>query len=127
MLRPGIFHYLFFFFLMIRRPPRSTLFPYTTLFRSVGSVLVEDDVEIGANTTIDRATLGETIIRRGTKIDNLVQVGHNVEIGEHSIIVALVGISGSCRIGRGVVLAGQVGVNDHVTIGDGAVVAAQSG
>src|SRR5256885_6440554 len=77
MLRPGIFHYLFFFFLMIRRPPRSTLFPYTTLFRSVGSVLVEDDVEIGANTTIDRATLGQTIIRRGTKIDNLVQIGQD--------------------------------------------------
>src|SRR5436190_118705 len=63
----------------------------------VGSVLVEDDVEIGANTTIDRATLGQTIIRRGTKIDNLVQIGHNVEIGEHSIIVAQVGIAGSCR------------------------------
>src|SRR5216110_385710 len=93
----------------------------------VGSVLVEDDVEIGANTTIDRATLGQTIIRRGTKIDNLVQVGHNVEIGEHSIIVAQVGISGSCRIGRGVVLAGQVGVADHLTLGDGAVVAAQTG
>jgi UDP-3-O-[3-hydroxymyristoyl] glucosamine N-acyltransferase len=93
----------------------------------VGSVVVEDDVEIGANTTIDRATLGRTIIRRGTKIDNLVQVGHNVDIGEHSIIVAQVGISGSCRIGRGVVLAGQVGVADHLTIGDGAVVAAQSG
>src|SRR5438309_446838 len=67
----------------------------------VGSVLVEDDVEIGANTTIDRATLGQTIIRRGTKIDNLVQIGHNVEIGEHSIIVAQVGIAGSSRIGRG--------------------------
>jgi len=93
----------------------------------VGSVLVEDDVEIGANTTIDRATLGQTIIRRGTKIDNLVQIGHNVEIGEHSIIVAQVGIAGSCRIGRGVVLAGQVGVADHLTIGDGAVVAAQTG
>ena len=93
----------------------------------VGSVLVEDDVEIGANTTVDRATLGQTIIRRGTKIDNLVQIAHNVEIGEHSIIVAQVGIAGSCRIGRGVVLAGQVGVADHLTIGDGAVVAAQSG
>ena len=93
----------------------------------VGSVVVEDDVEIGANTTVDRATLGQTIIRRGTKIDNLVQIGHNVEIGEHSIIVAQVGISGSCRVGRGVVLAGQVGVADHLTIGDGAVVAAQSG
>jgi UDP-3-O-[3-hydroxymyristoyl] glucosamine N-acyltransferase len=93
----------------------------------VGSVLVEDDVEIGANTTIDRATLGQTIVRRGTKIDNLVQVGHNVEIGEHSIIVAQVGIAGSCRIGRGVVLAGQVGVADHLTIGDGAVVGGQTG
>ncbi|PYM48917.1 MAG: UDP-3-O-(3-hydroxymyristoyl)glucosamine N-acyltransferase [Candidatus Rokuibacteriota bacterium] len=93
----------------------------------VGSVVVEDDVEIGANATVDRATLGQTIIRRGTKIDNLVQIGHNVEIGEHSIIVAQVGISGSCRVGRGVVLAGQVGVADHLTIGDGAVVAAQSG
>ncbi len=93
----------------------------------VGSVVAEDDVEIGANATVDRATLGQTIIRRGTKIDNLVQIGHNVEIGEHSIIVAQVGIAGSCRIGRGVVLAGQVGVADHLTIGDGAVVAAQSG
>src|SRR2546426_11983598 len=93
----------------------------------VGSVLVEDDVEIGANTTVDRATLGQTIIHRGTKIDNLVQVGHNVEIGEHSIIVAQVGISGSCRVGRGVVLAGQVGVADHLTIGDGAMRGAQAG
>src|SRR5437667_448249 len=93
----------------------------------VGSVLVEDDVEIGANTTVDRATLGQTIIRRGTKIDNLVQVGHNVEIGEHSIIVAQVGISGSCRLGRGVVAAGQVGFADHLTIGDGAVLGAQAG
>jgi UDP-3-O-[3-hydroxymyristoyl] glucosamine N-acyltransferase len=93
----------------------------------VGGVIVEDDVEIGANTTIDRAMLGNTIIRRGTKIDNLVQIGHNVEIGEHAIVVAQVGISGSCRIGRGAILAGQVGVADHLTIGDGAVVLAQSG
>lgn len=93
----------------------------------VGTVLIEDDVEIGANTTIDRAMLGTTVIRRGTKIDNLVQIGHNVEVGEHSILVAQVGISGSSRLGRGVVLAGQVGVADHVTIGDGAVVGAQSG
>ncbi len=93
----------------------------------VGSVIVEDDVEIGANTTIDRATLGQTIIRRGTKIDNLVQIAHNVEVGAHSIIVAQVGISGSSRIGRNVVLAGQVGVADHLTVGDGAVVLAQSG
>ncbi|OGL15823.1 MAG: hypothetical protein A3F92_08500, partial [Candidatus Rokubacteria bacterium RIFCSPLOWO2_12_FULL_71_22] len=72
----------------------------------VGGVRIEDDVEIGANTTIDRATLGETVVRRGTKIDNLVQVGHNAEIGEHSILVAQVGVSGSSRLGRGVVLAG---------------------
>src|SRR5207245_1831810 len=82
---------------------------------------------IGANTTIDRAMLGRTIIRRGTKIDSLFQVGHNVEIGEHSIIVAQVGISGSCRLGRGVVAAGQVGFADHLTIGDGAVLGAQAG
>ena len=93
----------------------------------VGVVVIEDDVDIGANTTIDRAMLGKTIIRRGTKIDNLVQVGHNVEIGEHSIIVAQVGISGSCRLGRGVVAAGQVGFADHLTIGDGAVLGAQAG
>jgi UDP-3-O-[3-hydroxymyristoyl] glucosamine N-acyltransferase len=93
----------------------------------VGGVLIEDDVEIGANTTIDRATFGETIVRRGTKIDNLVQIGHNVEIGEHSLLVAQVGVSGSSRLGRGVVLAGQVGVADHATLGDGVMVAAQSG
>jgi UDP-3-O-[3-hydroxymyristoyl] glucosamine N-acyltransferase len=93
----------------------------------VGTVVVEDDVEIGANTTIDRAMLGETVIRRGTKIDNLVQIGHNVEIGEDCIIVAQVGISGSSRLERGVVLAGQVGVADHVTVGDGAVAEAQAG
>ena len=93
----------------------------------VGTVVLEDDVEIGANTTIDRATFGDTIVRRGTKIDNLVQVGHNVEIGEHVILVAQVGISGSSRVGRGAILAGQVGVADHVTIGDGAMIGAQSG
>ena len=92
-----------------------------------GGVVIEDDVEIGANTTIDRATFGDTIVRRGTKIDNLVQIGHNVEIGEHSILVSQVGVSGSSRLGRGVVLAGQVGVADHVTIGDGALVGAQGG
>src|SRR5436309_1887222 len=93
----------------------------------VGSVIVEDDVEIGANATIDRGTLGPTVVRRGVKIDNLVMVAHNVEIGEDTVIAAQTGISGSCRIGRGVVLGGQVGVADHITIGDGAVVNAQSG
>jgi UDP-3-O-[3-hydroxymyristoyl] glucosamine N-acyltransferase len=92
-----------------------------------GGVVIEDDVEIGANTAIDRATFGDTIVRRGTKIDNLVQIGHNVEVGEHSILVSQVGVSGSSRLGRGVVLAGQVGVADHVTIGDGALVGAQGG
>jgi UDP-3-O-[3-hydroxymyristoyl] glucosamine N-acyltransferase len=93
----------------------------------VGGVLIEDDVEIGANTTIDRATFGDTIVRRGTKIDNLVQIGHNVVVGEHSLLVAQVGVSGSSRLGRGVVLAGQVGVADHVTIGDGVIAGAQAG
>jgi UDP-3-O-[3-hydroxymyristoyl] glucosamine N-acyltransferase len=93
----------------------------------VGGVVIEDDVEIGANTTIDRATFGDTIVRRGTKIDNLVQIGHNVEIGEHSLLVAQAGVSGSSRLGRGVVLAGQVGVADHVTLGDGVVAGAQAG
>jgi UDP-3-O-[3-hydroxymyristoyl] glucosamine N-acyltransferase len=93
----------------------------------VGGVQIEDDVEIGANTTIDRATLGETVVRQGTKIDNLVQVGHNVEIGEHTVIAGQVGIAGSCRIGRGVVMGGQVGLADHTTIGDGALLGAQSG
>ena len=93
----------------------------------VGTVLVEDDVEIGANTTIDRATMGATIVRRGAKIDNLVQIAHNVVIGEHSILAAQVGIAGSSRLGRGVLMGGQVGVADHVTIGDGAMFSAQSG
>ena len=93
----------------------------------VGGLVVEDDVEIGANTTIDRATLGETVVRHGTKIDNLVQIGHNVEVGKHSILAAQVGLGGSSRVGRGVVLGGQVGVADHVTIGDGAVLGAQTG
>jgi UDP-3-O-[3-hydroxymyristoyl] glucosamine N-acyltransferase len=93
----------------------------------VGSVEIEDDVEIGANTTIDRAALGKTIIRRGVKIDNLVQVAHNVVIGEDSIIVAQVGISGSTKIGSNVTLAGQVGVVGHIEIGDNVMVGAQSG
>jgi UDP-3-O-[3-hydroxymyristoyl] glucosamine N-acyltransferase len=93
----------------------------------VGRVEIEDDVEIGANTTIDRAALGKTIIRRGVKIDNLVQVAHNVTIGEDSIIVAQVGISGSTKIGSNVTLAGQVGVVGHIEIGDNVMVGAQSG
>jgi UDP-3-O-[3-hydroxymyristoyl] glucosamine N-acyltransferase len=93
----------------------------------VGTVEIEDDVEIGANTTVDRAALGKTIIRRGAKIDNLVQVAHSVVIGEDSILCGQVGISGSTKIGSNVTLAGQVGVADHVEIGDNVVVGAQSG
>ncbi|MDD8027406.1 MAG: UDP-3-O-(3-hydroxymyristoyl)glucosamine N-acyltransferase, partial [Acidobacteriota bacterium] len=93
----------------------------------LGSVLIEDDVEVGANSTIDRATLGMTIVRRGAKIDNLVIVAHNVEIGENAILVAQVGVAGSSKVGRGAILSGQAGVPDHVTIGDGAIVAAKTG
>ncbi len=93
----------------------------------VGFVQIDDDVEIGANTTIDRGTLGRTWIQRGVKIDNLVQIAHNVVVGENSIIVAQVGVSGSTRIGKGVILAGQVGVVGHIEIGDGVMVGAQSG
>jgi len=93
----------------------------------VGGVIIEDDVEIGANTAIDRAALDATIIRKGVKIDDLVMVGHNVEVGENAILVAQVGISGSSRVGRDAILSGQVGIADHVSIGDGAIAAAKSG
>ena len=92
-----------------------------------GRVVVGDDVEIGANTTIDRGALGDTVIGKGAKIDNLVQIAHNVKVGEHAILVAQVGIAGSTEIGRGVTLAGQVGVAGHIRLGDGVQVAAQSG
>jgi UDP-3-O-[3-hydroxymyristoyl] glucosamine N-acyltransferase len=93
----------------------------------VGTVTVGDDVEIGANVTIDRATTGATVIGKGTKIDNLVQVAHNVKVGENAIVVAQAGIAGSSVIGSSVVLAGQVGISDHVKIEDGTVIGAQSG
>jgi UDP-3-O-[3-hydroxymyristoyl] glucosamine N-acyltransferase len=93
----------------------------------VGIVEVEDDVEIGANTTVDRATLGRTVIRRGCKIDNLVQIAHNVVVGENSIIAAQAGIAGSTRIGRGVMLGGRVGIINHLTIADGAKIGPGSG
>ncbi len=93
----------------------------------VGIAIVEDDVEIGANCTVDRATLGETRIGRGCKLDNLVHVGHNVEVGEHSLLVAQVGISGSTKLGRHVVMAGQSGAVGHIRIGDGTVVTAKTG
>ncbi len=93
----------------------------------LGTVVIEDDVEIGCNTCVDRATFGETRIGRGVKIDNLVQVAHNDDIGEHSILVAQVGLAGSITLERRVTLGGQVGVADHVTIGEGALVAAKAG
>jgi UDP-3-O-[3-hydroxymyristoyl] glucosamine N-acyltransferase len=93
----------------------------------VGSVLIEDDVEIGANTTIDRARLDQTIVGAGTKIDNLVMIGHSVQIGKNCILVGQVGIAGSSVIGDNCILAGQVGVIDHVTITDGVVITAQTG
>ncbi len=93
----------------------------------VGTVVIEDDVEIGANTTIDRARSGQTRIGRGTKIDNLVQIGHNCDIGPGCIIVAQCGISGSTKLGAGSVLGGQVGIIDHLTLGRAVRIAAQSG
>ena len=93
----------------------------------IGTVIVGNDVEIGANTTIDRARFGKTIIGHGVKIDNLVQIAHNVIIGDHTVIVAQVGIAGSARIGHHVILAGQVGVGGHVEVGDGAMIGAQAG
>ena len=96
-------------------------------FPQIGRLEVGDDVEIGANTTIDRGALDATVIRQGAKLDNLVQVAHNVSIGEHCALSAQVGVAGSSRVEAGAILAGQVGVADHVTIGEGAIVAAQAG
>lgn len=93
----------------------------------VGTVRIDDDVEIGANTCIDRATFGTTWIKRGAKIDNLVQIGHNVVVGEHSLLVAQVGIAGSTSLGKGVVLGGQVGLAGHLQLGDRVMVGAKSG
>ena len=93
----------------------------------VGLVIIHDDVEIGANVTIDRGALGPTIIGRGTKIDNLVQIAHNVILGEHCLVVAQVGVAGSTHIGDYTTLAGQVGLAGHFKIGAKVIVAAQSG
>ena len=93
----------------------------------VGIVQIDDDVEIGANTTIDRGTIDKTWIQRGVKIDNLVQIAHNVVIGEYSVIVAQVGISGSTTLGRGVIVGGQAGVVGHIDIGDHVMVGAKAG
>lgn len=93
----------------------------------IGNVVIGDDVEIGANTTIDRGALGPTVIGQGTKIDNLVQIGHNVQIGEHCLIISQVGVAGSTKLGNYVILAGQAGLGGHLQIGNKVTVAAQSG
>ena len=93
----------------------------------IGNVILEDHVEIGSNTTIDRATMGSTIIRKGVKIDNLVQIAHNVEVGENTVIAAQTGIAGSTKIGKNCMIGGQVGIVGHLTIGDNVKIAAQSG
>jgi UDP-3-O-[3-hydroxymyristoyl] glucosamine N-acyltransferase len=104
----------------------STTGAYTQ-FPQQGTLVIEDDVEIGANTTIDRGALEETRIRRGTKIDNLVHIGHNCDIGEDVILVALTGISGSSSVGKGAVIAGQVGIGDHAHVGEGVILGGQAG
>jgi UDP-3-O-[3-hydroxymyristoyl] glucosamine N-acyltransferase len=93
----------------------------------VGRVVIEDDVEIGANCCVDRGGFGETRIRRGAKFDNLIQIGHNVEIGEDTVVAALAGFSGGTTVGRRCIIAGQIGTNQHITIGDGAIITARTG
>jgi UDP-3-O-[3-hydroxymyristoyl] glucosamine N-acyltransferase len=93
----------------------------------LGGVIIEDDVELGANVAVDRATFGQTVVKKGTKVDNLVQIAHNVTVGEHTILVAQVGIAGSTSIGHHVMIGGQAGLADHVRVGDLAMIAARSG
>jgi UDP-3-O-[3-hydroxymyristoyl] glucosamine N-acyltransferase len=93
----------------------------------IGRVIIEDDVEIGANTTVDRATMGATIIRQGVKLDNLIQIGHNAEIGRHTVIAAQTGVSGSTKVGRNCVIGGQVGMVGHIQLADGTKINAKSG
>src|SRR5205085_3561312 len=93
----------------------------------IGNVVVEDYVEIGANATIDRATIGSTVIKKGAKLDNLIQIAHNVEVGNNTVIAAQAGISGSTKIGNNVMIGGQAGIVGHIQIADGAKIGAQSG
>ncbi len=93
----------------------------------LGNVILEDQVEIGANVTIDRATMGSTFIRKGVKLDNLIQIGHNVEIGENTVMAAQTGIAGSTKIGRNCMFGGQVGISGHLKIASGTKIGAQSG
>ncbi|MFA5649469.1 MAG: UDP-3-O-(3-hydroxymyristoyl)glucosamine N-acyltransferase [Bacteroidales bacterium] len=98
-----------------------------TKIPQIGNVIIEDNVEIGANTAVDRATMGSTIIRKGVKLDNLIQVAHNVEIGENTVIAAQTGVAGSTKIGRNCMFGGQVGISGHITIADGVKLSAQTG
>jgi UDP-3-O-[3-hydroxymyristoyl] glucosamine N-acyltransferase len=98
-----------------------------TQFPQQGTLVIEDDVEIGANSTVDRGALGETRVRRGAKFDNMVHVAHNCDIGEDVVIAALTGISGSSTVGKGAILAGQVGIGDHVHVGPGVILGGQAG
>lgn len=100
---------------------------YYSKVAQIGNVVIEDDVEIGANTTIDRATLGSTIIHKGVKLDNLIQIAHNVEIGENTVIISQTGIAGSTKIGKNCMIGGQVGIIGHLRIADNVKIAAQSG
>jgi UDP-3-O-[3-hydroxymyristoyl] glucosamine N-acyltransferase len=93
----------------------------------LGNVVIEDNVEIGANVTIDRATIGSTIIHKGVKLDNLVQIGHNVEVGENTVMAGQTGVAGSSKIGRNCMFGGQVGIAGHLKIADGTKIGAQSG
>lgn len=93
----------------------------------IGNVVIEDNVEIGANSTIDRATIGSTVIKSGAKLDNLIQIAHNVEVGNYTVIAAQAGVSGSTKVGSGVMIGGQAGIVGHIQIGDGAKINAQSG
>ncbi|MCS7253746.1 MAG: UDP-3-O-(3-hydroxymyristoyl)glucosamine N-acyltransferase [Armatimonadota bacterium] len=92
----------------------------------IGGVIIEDDVEIGANSCVDRATLGVTRVRKGTKIDNLVQVAHNCDVGEHCILCGMSGLAGSVKVGKGVIIGAQAGIKDHVSVGDGAIIAGRA-
>jgi UDP-3-O-[3-hydroxymyristoyl] glucosamine N-acyltransferase len=98
-----------------------------TTIPQLGNVVLEDGVSVGANTTIDRATMGSTLIKKGVKIDNLVQIAHNVEVGENTAIAAQTGVSGSTKIGKNCLIGGQVGVAGHISIADKTIVTAQSG
>ena len=93
----------------------------------IGNVIIEDDVEIGSCTTIDRATMGSTIIRKGVKLDNQIQIAHNVEIGENTVIASQTGVAGSTKIGKNCMIGGQVGLSGHLVIGDNVRIQAQSG